>query len=120
MPPRTLNRTRQDLADFLRQKREKLSPQAVGLPSGTRRRTPGLRREEVAALAGVGLTWYTWLEQGREINVSVDFLENLARVLKLDATGRITARRYRSVISGVRFHRWCAACWTICNCARLT
>ncbi|QVV74987.1 helix-turn-helix domain-containing protein, partial [Serratia marcescens] len=88
MPPRTLERTRHELADFLRQKREQLSPQAVGLPSGSRRRTPGLRREEVAALAGVGLTWYTWLEQGREINASVAFLENLARVLQLDAAGR--------------------------------
>ncbi|WP_413503509.1 helix-turn-helix transcriptional regulator [Serratia grimesii] len=108
MPPRTLNRTRQDLADFLRQKREKLSPQAVGLPSGTRRRTPGLRREEVAALAGVGLTWYTWLEQGREINVSVDFLENLARVLKLDATARyhlfLLAHQRPPVPVG---HQWC-------------
>jgi len=108
MPPRTLNRTRQDLADFLRQKREKLSPQAVGLPSGNRRRTPGLRREEVAALAGVGLTWYTWLEQGREINASVDFLENLARVLKLDATARyhlfLLAHQRPPVPVG---HQWC-------------
>ncbi|NYA43396.1 helix-turn-helix domain-containing protein [Serratia fonticola] len=108
MPPRTLNRTRQELADFLRMKREKLSPQAVGLPSGTRRRTPGLRREEVAALAGVGLTWYTWLEQGREINASVGFLEDLARVLKLDATERyhlfLLAHQRPPVIAG---HQWC-------------
>lgn len=54
---RTLNRTRSDLAAFLRAQRERLSPADVGLPSGTRRRTPGLRREEVAALAGVGLTY---------------------------------------------------------------
>ncbi|NCG50375.1 helix-turn-helix transcriptional regulator [Serratia fonticola] len=108
MPPRTLNRTRQELADFLRMKREKLSPQAVGLPSGTRRRTPGLRREEVAALAGVGLTWYTWLEQGREINASVEFLEVLARVLKLDATERyhlfLLAHQRPPVVAG---HQWC-------------
>ncbi|MBC3380571.1 helix-turn-helix domain-containing protein [Serratia fonticola] len=108
MPPRTLNRTRQELADFLRMKREKLSPQAVGLPSGTRRRTPGLRREEVAALAGVGLTWYTWLEQGREINASVGFLEDLARVLKLDATERyhlfLLAHQRLPVVAG---HQWC-------------
>lgn len=108
MPPRTLNRTRQELADFLRMKREKLSPQAVGLPSGTRRRTPGLRREEVAALAGVGLTWYTWLEQGREINASVEFLEDLARVLKLDATERyhlfLLAHQRPPVTTG---HQWC-------------
>jgi len=50
-------------ADFLRTKRSSLQPEDVGLPDGSRRRTPGLRREEVALLAGVGNTWYTWLEQ---------------------------------------------------------
>ena len=85
---RTMERTRSDLAAFLKARREHLSPADVGLPSGGRRRTPGLRREEVAALAGVGLTWYTWLEQGREIGVSAAFLDNLARVLKLDAAER--------------------------------
>lgn len=85
---RTLERTRPDLAAFLRTHRERLSPAEVGLPSGNRRRTPGLRREEVAALAGVGLTCYTWLEQGRDIGVSAGFLDNLARVLKLDAAQR--------------------------------
>ncbi|MFB8339934.1 helix-turn-helix transcriptional regulator [Brucella cytisi] len=85
---RTLERTRPELADFLRTRRERLLPEDVGLPTATRRRTPGLRREEVAALAGVGLTWYTWLEQGREIGVSADFLDSLARVLKLDAAER--------------------------------
>ncbi|MDC9818302.1 helix-turn-helix transcriptional regulator [Pectobacterium polonicum] len=85
---RTLERTRHDLAAFLRARRERVSPTDVGLPSGGRRRTPGLRREEVAALAGVGLTWYTWLEQGRDIGVSAAFLDNLARVLKLDAAER--------------------------------
>src|SRR5205807_1744795 len=58
---------RKELADFLRSRRARLGPEAVGLPNGFRRRTPGLRREEVAHLAGVGVTWYTWLEQGREI-----------------------------------------------------
>ena len=85
---RTLERTRADLAAFLLARRQRLSPNDVGLPSGARRRTPGLRREEVAALAGVGLTWYTWLEQGRDIGVSATFLDNLARVLKLDAAER--------------------------------
>ena len=85
---RTLERTRPDLAAFLRACRERLLPEEVGLPSSGRRRTPGLRREEVAALAGVGLTWYTWLEQGRDIGVSASFLDNLARVLKLDAAER--------------------------------
>lgn len=85
---RTLERTRPDLAAFLLSHRQRLSPADVGLPSGGRRRTPGLRREEVAALAGVGLTWYTWLEQGRDIGVSAAFLDNLSRVLKLDAAER--------------------------------
>ncbi|MHB0776004.1 helix-turn-helix transcriptional regulator [Halomonas sp. WWR20] len=85
---RTLARTRHELGEFLRTRRERVSPEEVGLPMGTRRRTPGLRREEVAALAGVGLTWYTWLEQGREIGVSSTFLDNLAKALKLDAAER--------------------------------
>ena len=76
------------MANFLRQKRESLSPESFNLPAGRRRRTPGLRREEVATLAGVGLTWYTWLEQGREISVSTDFLDNLSRVFGLDSTER--------------------------------
>lgn len=86
--PRTLERTRAELAEFLRSRRERISPEDVGLPAGSRRRTPGLRREEVAALAGVGLSWYTWLEQGRDISVSSTFLDNLSRTLKLDATER--------------------------------
>jgi len=85
---RNMERTRNDLSEFLRNRRARLEPANVGLPSGGRRRTPGLRREEVAALAGVGLTWYTWLEQGREISVSTTFLDNLSRVLKLDAAER--------------------------------
>lgn len=85
---RSLERTRHELAAFLRARRERLVPTEVGLPSGGRRRTPGLRREEVAALAGVGVTWYTWLEQGRDIGVSAVFLDSLARVLRLDAAER--------------------------------
>ncbi|WP_274426088.1 helix-turn-helix transcriptional regulator [Chelativorans sp. YIM 93263] len=84
MSARTLERTRTDLSAFLRKHRERLTPADVGLPSSGRRRTPGLRREEVAALAGVGITWYTWLEQGREIGVSEDFLLRLSKILKLD------------------------------------
>jgi len=75
---------RTELADFLRTRRERITPEDVGLPRGGRRRTPGLRREEVALLAGVGVTWYTWLEQGREINASVQVLEAIARTLKMD------------------------------------
>ena len=58
---------RAELAAFLRSRRERISPQQVGVSPLGRRRTPGLRREEVAQLAGVGVTWYTWLEQGRDI-----------------------------------------------------
>lgn len=79
---------RQELGDFVRTRRERISPSEAGLPAGKTRRTPGLRREEVALLAGVSVTWYTWLEQGRGINVSAAVLESIARVLKLDGTER--------------------------------
>lgn len=77
-----------ELAAFLRSRRARLSPEQVGLPRGARRRTPGLRREEVALLAGVSTEWYAWLEQGRDIHVSVQVLESLARVLRLDVNER--------------------------------
>ncbi len=76
-------RRRDELADFLRSRRASLKPADIGLPAGGRRRTPGLRREEVAQLAGVGTTWYTWLEQGRDVRASLDVLEALARALRL-------------------------------------
>jgi transcriptional regulator with XRE-family HTH domain len=82
---------RDELRAFLRSRRARLSPADVGLPdSGGRRRTPGLRREELAALAGVGVSWYTWLEQGRDINPSPDVLDALARALRLDPAERKT------------------------------
>jgi transcriptional regulator with XRE-family HTH domain len=74
---------RTELADFLRAHRARILPAQLGLPARARRRTPGLRREELAELIGVGVTWYTWLEQGRDIRVSVEVLEQLARVLQL-------------------------------------
>jgi transcriptional regulator with XRE-family HTH domain len=77
-----------ELGSFLRARREHISPEAVGLPGGGRRRTPGLRREEVAQLAGVGITWYTWLEQARDINVSAPVLDAIARALRLDQRER--------------------------------
>jgi transcriptional regulator with XRE-family HTH domain len=77
-----------ELAQFLRSRRERLSPADFGLPAGPRRRTPGLRREEVAQLAGVGVTWYTWLEQGREITASAQVLGAVAQTLRLDAGER--------------------------------
>ncbi|HEY5360293.1 MAG TPA: helix-turn-helix transcriptional regulator [Streptosporangiaceae bacterium] len=75
---------RRELAGFLRSRRERIAPEQVGLPPAARRRTPGLRREEVATLAGVGVTWYTWLEQGRDINASPQVLDAVARTLLLD------------------------------------
>ncbi|KUL21569.1 XRE family transcriptional regulator [Streptomyces regalis] len=79
---------RHELADFLRHRREHIAPEQVGLPRGRRRRTPGLRREEVAQLSAVGVTWYTWLEQARDIQVSVQVLDALARTLLLDPSER--------------------------------
>lgn len=84
MPGKRLVRVNDDLSGFLLRSRSRLTPEAVGLPAGTRRRAPGLRREEVAALAGVGLTWYTWFEQGRDIQVSERFLLRVAEALRLD------------------------------------
>ncbi|MFF4654651.1 helix-turn-helix transcriptional regulator [Streptomyces sp. NPDC001381] len=80
---------RHELAAFLRSRRERITPEQVGLPRGARRRTPGLRREEVAHLSAVGVTWYTWLEQARDIHVSVQVLDALARTLMLDRTERV-------------------------------
>ncbi len=77
------DRRRSELGDFLRSRRERLSPAAVGLPKGRRRRTAGLRREEVAELAGIGVDWYIRLEQGRSVTPSPTTLDSLARALRL-------------------------------------
>ena len=83
-PDASNTRRRLELRDFLISRRAQISPQAVGMPSGGgRRRTPGLRREEVAVLAGVGVSWYQWLEQGRDITVSAQVLDAVGAVLKL-------------------------------------
>ena len=76
---------RKELADFLRTRRARLSPEDVGLAPGVRRKTAGLRREEIAQVASVGVTWYTWLEQGRDIHVSEQIIESLARAFQLNA-----------------------------------
>lgn len=68
--------------------RAALTPEAVGLPHGARRLTPGLRREEVASLACIGVTWYTWLEQGRNVRPSYAVLERIAKALRLSASDR--------------------------------
>ncbi|GJM73720.1 hypothetical protein HMSSN036_59360 [Paenibacillus macerans] len=79
----------EELSRFLRTRRERITPNQAGLPeSGRRRRTPGLRRSEVALLADVGLDWYTYLEQGRHINVSAEVLDRIAGALQLDESER--------------------------------
>ncbi|WP_436788841.1 helix-turn-helix transcriptional regulator [Yinghuangia sp. YIM S10712] len=79
---------RRALGEFIRSRRERTTPEMVGLPPGSRRRTPGLRREEVALLAGIGITWYTWLEQGRSVNASAQVLLSVVRVLGMNDTER--------------------------------
>src|SRR5918912_1299021 len=77
---------REALAEFLKTRRYQVAPESVGLARGPGyRRTPGLRREEVALLAGISVTWYTWLEQGRDIAVSEQILESLAATLQLSS-----------------------------------
>ena len=77
-------RERRELAAYLRSRRARRNPEDVGLPGG-RRRLSGLRREEVATLAGVSVTWYTWLEQARATRVSDQVLASVARALGLTA-----------------------------------
>ncbi|QES41552.1 transcriptional regulator [Streptomyces venezuelae] len=87
-----------ELREFLMSRRARVSPAEAGLPDGgARRRTPGLRREEVAVLAGVGASWYQWLEQGRDISVSPQVLDAVARVLKLSGA----ERRHLYVLAGL-------------------
>lgn len=77
-----------ELGAFLRAHRERLGPEAIGLPAGRRRRTPGLRREEVAQLGGLSATWYSWIEQGREVSASPAALARVANVLRLGRAER--------------------------------
>jgi transcriptional regulator with XRE-family HTH domain len=100
---------RTELAAFLRSRRERIAPEDVGLPAGPRRRTAGLRREELAQIAGVGVTWYTWLEQGRPINASVQVLDAIARTLRLDATERMHLFRLAD-LPGAATPADCAEC----------
>jgi len=98
------------LGEFLRTRRDSLQPEDVGLPRSGRRRTPGLRREEVAVLANVGVSWYTWLEQGRDIGVSTVVVDAIANALRLEGadleyfyelTGKVPASR-RAAADGLR------------------
>lgn len=84
------------LADFLRTRRARLGPAEMGLPLWGQRRTPGLRREEVAMLTGIGVTWYTWLEQGRDVKASEELLERLGKVLRLSTD----ERRHLFILAG--------------------
>jgi transcriptional regulator with XRE-family HTH domain len=88
MRSRSPHQRQHELGDFVRAQREKLDPAASGVAAGGRRRTPGLRREEVAQLCGLSVTWYTWLEQGREISLSPTALARLAAALRLDRAQR--------------------------------
>lgn len=83
------NSTRRNtLGGFLRSVRERLKPAEIGINPGSRRRAKGLLREEVAQEAGISLTWYTWIEQGRDVRASPRALNGLARALRLDAAER--------------------------------
>ena len=79
---------RKELGEFLLAMRQRYAPEAFGFPAGSRRRTKGLRREEVAQLAGISPTWYTWIEQGRDVQVSTEVLDRLALALRLTGTER--------------------------------
>ncbi|SAE70979.1 helix-turn-helix domain-containing protein [Enterobacter cloacae] len=114
--------TRKQLGAFLRARRESLDPQRLGLPRSGRRRTPGLRREEVAMLADVGVTWYTWLEQGRDVNPSSAVMAAVAKALQCTPTEarhlfllagyrRAKRRRRSAARASARAH---AACSTPC------
>ncbi|MGF6508410.1 transcriptional regulator with XRE-family HTH domain [Paraburkholderia sp. 32] len=99
MPPKAkttimTTSSRNEFGDFLRSRREKLSPDAVGLNDDRRRRTPGLRREEVAELAGIGVDWYVRLEQGRTVRPSDTTLDALARALRL---GKVETAHLRAL-----------------------
>ena len=100
---------RQELGTFLRSRRERITPQQIGLAPGGRRRTPGLRREELAQTAGVGVTWYTWLEQGRDINVSAQVMEAVCRALMLDPDERAHAM----TLAGLDDHFIAKECQTV-------
>ncbi len=83
-----VDKRRNELGEFLQAIRKRGTPEEFGFPLGTRRRTKGLRREEVAQLAGISATWYTWIEQGRDVNMSADALVRVAQALKLTRTER--------------------------------
>jgi transcriptional regulator with XRE-family HTH domain len=96
---------RSEFGDFLRSRRENLSPKVVGLTSGRSRRTPGLRRQEVAELAGIGIDWYIRMEQGRAVSPSVTTIDALARALRLGKAEHAHLRTLASNIGRRAFSR---------------
>ncbi|HEY0297184.1 MAG TPA: helix-turn-helix transcriptional regulator [Bordetella sp.] len=88
LPSDAYTKRRQVLGEFVRNARARITPQMAGLPEGARRRTPGLRREEVAQLSGISVTWYTWIEQGRDVSVSPTVWARIASVLHLGKAER--------------------------------
>ena len=88
MNAQSASRKKQLLGEFVREARARVTPQMAGLPVGQRRRTPGLRREEVALLCDISVTWYTWIEQGRDVAVSNQVWSRLADVLHLNKAER--------------------------------
>jgi transcriptional regulator with XRE-family HTH domain len=100
-----MDQRRSELGDFLRSRRAKLTPSEVGLADGRRRRTPGLRREEVAELAGIGVDWYIRLEQGRAVNPSITTINALALALRLDPTEHAHLRSLARMTPRLAFSR---------------
>lgn len=88
MVSQILDKRRKELGEFLQAIRKRGTPEEFGFPAGARRRTKGLRREEVAQLSDISATWYTWIEQGRDVNMSADALVRMAEALRLTRTER--------------------------------
>ena len=108
---------RREIADFLKTRRMRRQPEELGLPRGRRRRTPGLRREEVATAAGVSAEWYTWLEQAREIRPSAQVLTRIGAALRLEPNETATCSRWAATDYGPAWvfgERWDIVAW---NCA---
>ena len=91
-----------NLGEYLKVRRERLRPQDVGLPGGSRRRVPGLRREEVALLAGISVEYYLRLEQGRDRHPSDQVLDSLARALQLDTDAETYLKKLSTPTKPVR------------------
>ena len=95
---------RRELRAFLLTSRSRLNPSDVGLPETNRRRVPGLRRGEVAELAGVTVDWYRWFESGRSVRVSPRFVSRLIGALRLSESDAMTI--YQLAIPEIYFYTW--------------